>query len=85
MLVTRIAPHHTVTANIKFTFFQSYESVIVRRDNDTGEVLLSKRWNYSRTTLKYLGVFIGESGKVVRERVASGEYKIGIDTSGELL
>lgn len=38
--------------------FQSYQSVIAFFDKDTKTLLLGKDWNYSKTTLKHLYIFL---------------------------
>ena len=56
--------------------FQSYNSIIAVVKK--GVVTLDPYyWDYSRTTLKHLKVFLGTSAskKIILERIASGEYK----------
>ena len=55
-------------------YFQSYETLIAMVDR--GKVYLSPNWEYSRTTTKYLGNFLNCYVKDIREKLASGEYKI---------
>ena len=72
--------------NFKSIFFQSYDSVIARLYiNKKGEWSLyldSEDWDYSRTTLKYLRVFlndyIGFDGytKDIRDNINKGLYKL---------
>ena len=57
------------------TVFQSYRTIIAMRRG--GEVVLDEfYWDYSRTTMKYLGQFLGESAKEIRKKVAAGEYRL---------
>ena len=60
--------------------FQSYDSIIAIREN--GKILFSNHWDYSRTTMKYLGQFLNSNGKEIRAKFKSGEYKVSIDTDG---
>lgn len=42
--------------------FQSYETIIAKYNVTTGKLVLDKRyWDYSRTTLKYLKMFLEEN------------------------
>ena len=64
--------------------FQSYESVIAIKSND-GPISLSEHYDYSRTTMKYLSRFLGHGVAETRKKIASGEYKLNIDTKGKEL
>jgi len=69
-------------------YFQSYESMIAfipnnprklyldNRDNKKWNILLDETyWDYSRTSLKYLNIFLGTtSKKQIEQRIKSGEY-----------
>ena len=58
-------------------YFQSYSSIIARRINATDQVELDvNKWDYSRTTSKYLARFLGVPSKEVKRKVKSGEYKL---------
>lgn len=61
------------------TYFQSYETVIARRQD--GTVCLSSAWNYSATTLKYLKVWLGVtlSKAQIQARIDDGVYAL-VDT-----
>lgn len=54
--------------------FYSYKSLIAIVIG--GKVYLTEKWNYSRTTSKYLNEFLRQDRKTVHERIASGEYQI---------
>ena len=58
-----------------FIYFQSYKTVIAKKNEYTREVTLCEDWNYSRTTLKYLNKFLGET-KDIKKRIENGTYKI---------
>ena len=55
--------------------FQSYQTVIARRDQD-GSVTLDPQWAYSATTSKYRAAFLGESTKETAAKIAIGEYTV---------
>ena len=58
-------------------YFQSYKSIIARKIEATGKVELdAKFWNYSKTTSKYLALFLGVPNKEIKNKVASGEYPL---------
>jgi hypothetical protein len=58
------------------TYFQSYNSVIVFRDNNRKITLDDHYWDYSRTTGKYRNEFLGEYIEDTRAKIKSGEYKL---------
>lgn len=64
-------------------YFQSYKSLIAFKSK-SGKVTLSDHWNYSRTTMKYLGQFLGENSKEIRKKVENGTYEITLDRNGEI-
>lgn len=57
------------------TFFQSYNSIIVKKNFD-GVFLDVNTWNYSRTTTKYRNLFLGENTEATRKKINSGLYKL---------
>jgi len=57
--------------------FQSYDSIIVEKIvwNDRTDIKLDENyWDYSRTTSKYRGQFLGENTAETRSKIKSGEY-----------
>ena len=57
-------------------FFQSYSSIIVKRDK-AGKVTLDQGyWDYSRTTSKYRNQFLNETTSETKAKIASGEYAL---------
>ena len=57
--------------------FQSYRSIIAKKDTRTGKVTLDKYyWDYSRTTGKYRNKFLGEGIALTREKIKNGEYAL---------
>lgn len=62
--------------------FQSYDSVIATKDTN-GIVHLSEHYDYSRTTMKYLKMFLGHGIAETRKLIESGKYKRDMNLVGE--
>lgn len=61
----------------RYTYFQSYDSIIVKIDHKKDKTVLDKKtWNYSNTTRKYRSNFLGEDSKTIKAKIKSGEYKL---------
>ena len=61
------------------TFFQSYDSLIVKTTFENGErvtYLDAYYWNYSRTTSKYRSLFLGENTAETKKKIEQGIYKL---------
>ena len=58
--------------------FKSYKTMIAIRSWD-GQVMLDHDWDYSRTTLKYLKIFLGVSlsKSEIQKRIDDGIFQIG--------
>ena len=54
-------------------YFQSYESVIVKIENEK-TFLDSKFWNWSKTTAKYRNQFLRETTKETEKKIKEGIY-----------
>ncbi len=62
--------------NEKGIYFQSYDSIIALKDKE-GNIFLDKQyWDYSKTTVKHLCLFLDIvwSIKTVMQGIASGKY-----------
>ena len=58
-------------------YFQSYDSIIAKRDGDSYQIYLDEYyWDYSRTTGKYRNEFLNEGIVETRAKIESGEYKL---------
>lgn len=56
-------------------YFQSYDTVIAKREN--GNVTLdTQKWNYSTTTSKYRNLFLGETTKETQAKINNGTYTL---------
>lgn len=56
--------------------FQSYRSMIASIDCDGNVTLDPIYWNYSRTTSKYLSLFLGSSTIETKKAIKNGTYKL---------
>ena len=82
----KIANQFIITDDNGNEFFQSYNSIIVKKDyndhSDSDQVgsgglkiyLDQKYWNYSNTTGKYRNIFLGENITETKKKIKSGEY-----------
>jgi hypothetical protein len=66
-------PNQFVISDNGANYFQSYNSIIVKRSNGKIE-LDSYYWDYSKTTSKYRNIFLGETTKETQKKIDSGEY-----------
>jgi hypothetical protein len=64
-----------ISDNSKGTFFQSYNSIIAGK-TPQGIILDEYYWNYSRTTLKYLSLFLDSSTMETKKRIKDGTYTL---------
>lgn len=53
------------------TYLQSYRSIVVRRE--LGKITLGINWDYSNTTMKAVGKFLGHNTAETRKKIKSGE------------
>jgi len=75
----RVANQFIITDDKTNEYFQSYRSMIVKKDyeGETVQVFLDQKyWNYSNTTGKYRNIFLNETIKDTRKKIKSGEYKL---------
>lgn len=63
------------------TYFQSYNSIIAKIDKDN-KLTVSSKWDYSKTTVKHLNIFLTNYGyhdfvgaKNMRKAIEEGEVK----------
>lgn len=70
-------PNQLIIRHEGFEWFQSYASVIARRDLKTGEITLDEdSWDYSATTGVYRNQFLGEGIAETRKKIKAGIYKL---------
>ena len=59
------------------TVFQSYDSVIIEKDLNTGKITLDEYyWDYSKTTGKYRNMFLDEKKSETQKKIDLGIYKL---------
>lgn len=72
-------PNQFIIYTPEATYFQSYNSIIVKTtfENDERVVYLDKNdWDYSKTTGKYRNQFLGETKKETEKKIKNGVYKL---------
>lgn len=57
-------------------YFQSYASMIAKKDYKGNITLDENKWDYSVTTGKYRNQFLGEDKKTTEAKIKSGQYKL---------
>ena len=71
----KIANQFIITDDNNNEYFQSYRSIIAKRDGDSYQIYLDEYfWDYSVTTGKYRNEFLGEGIAETRAKIKSGEY-----------
>jgi hypothetical protein len=66
-------PNQFLVKNETAIYFQSYESIIVKIENEK-TFLDSKYWDYSKTTAKYRNQFLNETTKETEQKIKLGIY-----------
>jgi hypothetical protein len=60
-----------------FLYFQSYDSLIARKNRRTGKITFDNYyWNYSRTTSKYRNQFTGLTTKETERAIKNKEIRL---------
>jgi len=75
----RQVPNQFIIFDSEATYFQSYNSIIVKTCFEDGErkvYLDSYYWDYSVTTGKYRNQFLGENKAETEKKIKSGEYTL---------
>ena len=73
----KVKTQFVITLTNSDAYFQSYESIIARRNNATDTIELDVNfWDYSPTTSNYLARFLGVPNKEIKQKVTSGEYAL---------
>ena len=73
----KIANQFVITDDKQNEYFQSYNSMIVKKyvgQTQQHTFLDQKYWNYSNTTGKYRNIFLNETIKDTKAKIKSGEY-----------
>ena len=61
-----------ITENGKY--LQSYKAIVAKKC--FGEITLYPKWDYSHTTAKHVGQWLGISCKEIREKIKQGDIKV---------
>ena len=61
-----------ITENGKY--LQSYKAIVAKKC--FGEITLYPKWDYSCTTAKHVGQWLGISCKDIREKIKQGDIKV---------
>ena len=70
---SKTVPDQFIIYNDMATFFQSYDSIIVKLAN--GNVYLDEnKWDWSKTTSKYRNLFLSRTTAEIKARIKTGEY-----------
>lgn len=72
----KIANQFIITDDNGNTFFQSYQTVICKRDSQGRITLNRSMWDYSKTTGKYRNQFLGEDKKETERKIKEGIYSL---------
>ena len=72
-------PNQFIIENGETEYFQSYDSIIVKKEN--GKIYLDERyWDYSVTTGKYRNQFLGENKTEIEKKIKAVQ-----DTNKEII
>ena len=56
-------------------YLVSYETVVAGWEEGEG-IVLDPKWEYSRTTMKHVNLFLGCNAQEIRAKIKSGAYKV---------
>jgi hypothetical protein len=73
--ISSLANNQLVIKRGKKEIFQSYGTIIAVVENNK-ITLDRKKWDFSRTTTKYLGRFLGCNKADIEKRIKDGTYKL---------
>ena len=81
-----MVPNQFIISTSEGSYFQSYATTVAFIPHN-GKIQLDKEaWDYSRTTSKYLSIFLNEYKAEIRQKIADGEYLLvdlnnGVDST----
>ena len=90
MRVVDIANNQFEVYTDEGVYFQSYDSVVAFKPNSSEEkIRVGVDWDYSRTTMKYVGQFLGQNTakirKDIKDEVILVDYDLCIGKKSKLL
>ena len=83
MRVVDIANNQFEVYTYEGVYFQSYDSVVAFKPNSSEEnkIRVGFDWDYSRTTMKYVGPFLGQNTAKTRKDIKDGVILVDCDLS----
>ena len=90
MRVVNIANNQFKVYTEEGEYFQSYDSVVAFKPNSSEEkIRVGVDWDYSRTTMKYVGQFLGQNTaktrKDIKDEVILVDYDLSMGKKSKLL
>ena len=90
MRVVGIANNQFEVYTDEGVYFQSYDSVVAFKPNSSEEkIRVGVDWDYSRTTMKYVGQFLGQNTtktrKDIKNEIILVDYDLCIGKKSKLL
>ena len=90
MRVVDIANNQFKVYTDEGVYFQSYDSVVAFKPNNSEEkIRVGVDWDYSRTTMKYVGQFLGQNTaktrRDIKDEVILVDYDLCIGKKSKLL
>ena len=73
--MTRVVPfsnNHFIIRTELGALFQSHESIVAFKPSSGDTVTIGRHWNYSSTTVRNLGKWLGMSGKEIKQAIKDG-------------
>jgi hypothetical protein len=81
MKASNVGPNQTVIYTPEATFFQSYDSIIIKIDfDDDGKrriTLDAEKYAYSKTTARHRNAYLGMTTKEIEAKIKNGEILLG--------
>lgn len=72
MKVIHKAPNQSVIVTKYGSIFQSYDSKVAFRPSNGDTITLGRNWDYSNTTKKHLGQWLGMNTAEIRKQIKEG-------------
>lgn len=90
MRIVNIANNQFEVYTDEGVYFQSYDSVVAFKPNSSKEkIRVGVDWDYSRTTMKYVGQFLGQNTantrRDIKDEVILVDYDLCIGKYSKLL
>ena len=73
MKVEQIANNQFKVYTKEGVYFQSYDSVVAFKPYNNDKIRVGIDWDYNRTTMKYVGQFLGQNTAQTRRDILDGK------------